>query len=152
MAYAFNQAHASGYGIRTYRFAYLKAYYPLEFHTALLIANAGTKKEDGYIHEVVRQNIPMLPPDVNISGDNWTLDRKVNAIRKGLLSIPGVGEAAAQAIAAYAPYTSIGDFCTRCNERAVSGRAGYLKTGTYSGTVKALREVGAFKSIQRKGQ
>ena len=149
VAYAFNQAHASGYGIRTYRFAYLKAHYPLEFHTALLIANAGTKKEDQYIREVLHEEVPMLPPDVNISGDNWTLDREMEAIRKGLLSIPGVGVNAALAITTYAPYTSIEDFCIRCDERAVSGRKNYLKDGTYSGTVKALRDAGAFKSMMK---
>lgn len=147
VAYAFNQAHATGYGIRTYRFAYLKAHYPLEFHTALLEANAGTDKEDVYLKEVRRLGIPVLKPHVNKSAVSWTLDRPHGAIRKGIKSIAGIGVAGAADLVANAPYSSVADLCTRCLARAVSGRKDYLETGEYKGTLLRLKQAGALKGL-----
>ncbi|HEY6020641.1 MAG TPA: hypothetical protein VIY48_12345, partial [Candidatus Paceibacterota bacterium] len=43
MGYGFNKAHSTGYGIRAYRTAYLKAHYPLEFMAATLQVWSGKK-------------------------------------------------------------------------------------------------------------
>src|SRR6185369_6567453 len=108
-SYGFNKSHATGYGIRSYRCAYLKAHYTLEFMTALLSVWAGRDKEVLYAREARRVGLRLLPPHVNISGASWTIDRKYKAIRKGLVSIKGIGDTSAAEIAANAPYTSITD-------------------------------------------
>lgn len=145
--YGFNKAHATGYGIRSYRCGYLKTHYPLEFMSALLECNAGKVKEPSYIAEARRIRIRILPPDINISGAKWTIDRKKGAIRKGLSSIKGIGDTAAIDIEAQAPYTDIDDFIGRTGSRTTSGSPRYLKDGEWTGNLEKLKEAGALASI-----
>lgn len=145
--YGFNKAHATGYGIRSYRIAYLKTHFPLEFMSALLECNAGKIKEPKYIIEARRMGIRLLPPDVNISGQHWTIDRKRDAIRKGLSSIKGIGAPAAQDIADHAPYDAIEDMIEQCGSRTCTGAPRYKKDGVFTGNLKALKEAGALISI-----
>lgn len=148
--YGFNRAHATGYGLRSYRCAYLKAHYPLEFMTALLQSNAGRKKEVLYVREARHMGIRILSPDVNISDVSWTLDTKAKAIRRGLLSIKGVGMAAAESIADNAPFDSIDDLIERTDSRAVTGGKQYAKDGTYNGVLAKLEDAGALRSIYQQ--
>jgi DNA polymerase-3 subunit alpha len=147
VAYGFNRAHATGYGLRSYRCAYLKAHYPLEFMTALLQSWAGTDKEVVYTREARHMGIRVLSPDVNISTVSWTLDQKSKAIRRGLVSIKGVGIAAAENIADNAPYTSIEELIEKTDSRAVTGGKSYAKDGTLNGVLLKLKDAGALKSI-----
>jgi len=146
VAYGFNRAHATGYAIRTYRCAYLKAHYPLEFMTALLESWAGRDKEALYIKEARRMEIPILPPHVNISGAAWTMDASRGAIRRGLLSIKGVGPAIADTIARNAPYDSVKDLCERT--KGVGGTKKFLDNDSYTGALAALQSAGALKRLK----
>lgn len=145
--YGFNKAHSAGYGVRSYRVAYLKVHYPLEFMTALLESWAGKPKEPIYIREARRMDIRLLSADVNISGANWTLDERKRAIRRGLSSIKGIGVAAANDIADNAPYDDIEDLIEKCGTRTVSGAPLFKKTGEWSGNLLKLREAGALGSL-----
>lgn len=148
VSYGFNRAHATGYGLRSYRCAYLKAHYPMEFITALLQVWAGNKdKEQAYTREARRMGIRILAPDINISGKSWTLDRSAKAIRRGLVSIDGIGPAAAENIAENSPYKDIGDLIARTDSRAVTGGRSYEKDGSINGVMAKLRNSGALKSI-----
>lgn len=149
-SYGFNKSHATGYGIRSYRCAYLKAHYPLEFMTALLEAwSKDSDKEAAYVREARRIKLRMLPPHVNRSNVSWSLDRESKGIRKGLMSIKGIGPAAAQEIVALAPFESLTDLATRCSGRAVSGGKDYLKTGVIGGKMKELQNAGALDGLRR---
>jgi DNA polymerase-3 subunit alpha len=131
--YAFNRAHAAGYGIRSYRTCYLKYYYPTEYMAALLYCWAGSsttkkmfgkevKKEDVYLAEVKNMGIKVLPPRINISGANWKVEGK--ALRKGFRSCKGIGLAAAEPLEANQPYEDLRDLAERAS---VSGSKPYLK-------------------------
>jgi DNA polymerase-3 subunit alpha len=146
--YSFNKAHATAYGLLGYRTAWLKLHHPLEYHTALLRVWAGTDKEPMYIKEVRRMGIRLLPPDVNVSGPTWTLDAKRGAIRKGLVSIKGVGEKAAESISENRPFTSIEDLIERTNSRTVTGGKSYPKEMT--GVIKKLYDAQALQSLMSK--
>lgn len=148
VAYGFNKPHATGYGIRSYRCAYLKAHYPLEFMTALLQSWAGKKKEPIYVREARRMGIRVLPPHVNVSGSTWTLDWKRKAIRRGLVSIKGVGLGAAVEIEENAPFESVTDLIARTNGRKVTGGKDYEKTGVLTGVLQALGEAGALDELE----
>ena len=64
--YAFNKAHAAGYGLVSYWTAYLKANYPAEYMAALLTSVTGDKDKSAlYLSECRRMGIKVLPPDVN---------------------------------------------------------------------------------------
>src|SRR5690606_13420235 len=105
--YGFNRAHAVGYGIRSYRTAYLKRHHPLEYMGALLYCWAGSnteisvgrgkkiKKHEHYLNEAKRLKIPVLPVQINKSEYTWSIDREKRALRKGYMSLPGVGESTA---------------------------------------------------------
>jgi DNA polymerase III subunit alpha len=149
VSYGFNRAHATAYGIRSYRCAYLKAHYPLEFMTAVLQANAGNKKEPIYVKEARRIGIKVLPPHVNISGASWVLDRRKEAIRRGLVSVPGIGAAAAEEIEANAPYESLTDMAKKCRPKAVPGGKGWLEEGKIIGAFRKLEDAGALDGIRK---
>lgn len=155
--YGFNRAHATGYGIRSYRTAYLKAHYPLEYMTALLQVWAGRKvgkkdKEALYVRDARRIGLRLLPPDVNVSGPSWTLDRvsaKGGAIRKGLVSVPGIGPAVAEAISSYAPFKSIDDLAirVRVGNRQLPGAKLWIEHQKMGGAFAKLDEAGALESL-----
>lgn len=94
--YGFNKAHSVAYATITYITAYLKARYRLEFYVALLNHTKEASERDkffGYLLELRDEGIQILPPDVNRSEVDFSLDG--GAIRYGLSGIRNVGEAAA---------------------------------------------------------
>lgn len=145
--YGFNKAHATAYGHRAYYMAYLRTHHPLEFFTSLLRTWAGDPKERDYVIVTKQESIPILKPDVNISGRTWSIDRTRGAIRKGLVSVKGVGEKAASEIELHAPFVDIDDLIDRCEARAVNGGKNWNKDGTLNGVLGKLKDVGALKSL-----
>jgi DNA polymerase-3 subunit alpha len=155
--YGFNKAHSTGYGIRSYRTAYLKAHYPLEYMTALLQVWAGRKtakkdREALYVRDARRIGIRLLPPDVNVSGPSWTLDRltvRGGAIRKGLVSVTGVGVAVADAIHRHAPFANMDDLAgrTKVSGKMLGGAKLWIDHQKTGGVIAALEEAGALESL-----
>ncbi len=127
--YGFNKAHAASYGMVSYRSAYLKANYPVEFMTALLTADTNdADKVTAGIEECRRMKIIVLPPDINSSQSSFTIepnDKSLHnqAIRFGLTAIKNVGSAAVEAIVSERQtnaYQSIADFISRIDNRKVN--------------------------------
>ncbi|RIK47050.1 MAG: DNA polymerase III subunit alpha [Chloroflexi bacterium] len=104
--YAFNKAHAVCYGTISYQTAYLKANYPAEYMTAVLRLapshpSGAAARVAAAIAECAKLGIPVLPPDVNVSGvkfDTEVTSSGVTAVRFGLSIIKNVGETAVQSI------------------------------------------------------
>jgi DNA polymerase-3 subunit alpha len=103
--YGFNKAHAAAYALIAYQTAYLKANYPVEFFAASMTLDMGnTDKLALYRQELDRQKIVLLPPDVNYSETEFSVENidnpdpegegSVGAIRYALAAIKGVGPAA----------------------------------------------------------
>jgi DNA polymerase-3 subunit alpha len=151
--YGFNKAHAVSYGLMSYVSGYLKAHHPLEFMCAVLDTWAGSPKERMYIAEARRLKIPIVKSDVNHSLTGWAIDptRRTPSLRRGLITIKGIGQAASNAIVgerlANGPYESIEDMIQRLPARPVSGGKDYVATGTLSGVFSTLAEAGALRSI-----
>lgn len=152
--YGFNKAHSAGYGVRSYRVAYLKVHHPLEFHAALLESWAGKPKEKVYIREARNCGCRLLSADVNISNASWTIDTKKGAIRRGLRSIAGIGAAAAVELADNAPYNSLKEMLELNSNRTVSGKpklmnkkGEMIEDGEWTGNLLALKEAGALSSL-----
>lgn len=150
-SYGFNMAHAVSYAHMSYRTAWYKRYYPVDYWCAMLNAYIGHEKEPEYKTALYKDGVMLLPPHVNKSGIDYSIDERYGAIRKGLNSIKGVGEKAAVAIAMHAPYADLADFAERCQNRAVSGvknlRVGHTPAAC-GGVVKALDEAGAFSGLR----
>ncbi len=95
--YCFNKSHSAAYAVVTYRTAYLKAHFPVEFMAALLTCDMGnTDKLVEGADEVRRAGIPLLPPDADRSDVGFT--PAGGSIRFGLAGIRGVGERAVESI------------------------------------------------------
>jgi len=127
--YGFNKAHAAGYATIAFRTAYLKAHYPVEFMTALLTAESrGTtgpvknEKIAQAVSECKRLSVAILPPDINKSESDFSIENKIN-IRFGLTAIKNVGSAAIKTIFEArnsGKFKSLEDFCFRVDLGAVN--------------------------------
>ena len=95
--YGFNKSHSAAYALVAYRTAWLKAHEPVHFMAALLTSEKGnTDKLVKYINECREMGIRVLPPDVNSSGLDFTVEG--DAIRFGLSAIRNAGESAIRSI------------------------------------------------------
>src|SRR5579864_2309320 len=124
--YGFNKSHSSAYAYLAYVTAYLKAHYPLEFMSALLTSEMGnTDKVVKYINECREMAIPVLPPDVNSSGKDFT-PADGQGIRMGLCAVRNVGAGAADSIIeareSGGPFRSLYDFAERVDLTNVNRR------------------------------
>ncbi len=113
--YAFNKSHATAYGLLSYRTAYLKAHYPAQYFAALLTSVLdSSEKVRSYIADASRYGVNVLPPDINKSEENFSIDGK--DIRFGLLAIRNVGRNFAAALInerKKSPYRSLDNFIVR---------------------------------------
>ena len=121
--YGFNKSHSAAYAIVSYRTAYLKANYPVEFMAALLTSEFNnTDKLVEYLKEARSMGIEILPPDVNKSEYEFSVED--GKIRFGLGGIKNVGGSAIEDILRErresGPYKDLEDFCLRVNGKKVN--------------------------------
>jgi DNA polymerase-3 subunit alpha len=96
--YGFPKAHSAAYAVLAYQTAYLKANFPWHFAAALLtIESQNTDKLAVYLNEGKERGIPMLPPSINESALNFTVEPG-KGVRFGLTAIKGLGEGAVNTI------------------------------------------------------
>jgi DNA polymerase-3 subunit alpha len=142
--YAFNKAHAVSYGTIAYQTAYLKANYPAEYMTAVMMMAGDQKRVAEAYAECVRLGIPVLPPDVNRSAVSFSLEKSdgVDGIRFGLASVKNVGEGVSEGIienrTAGGPFQSIEQVFERVDVRHLNKRA--LESLVKAGAFDALAE------------
>ena len=138
--YGFNKSHSAAYAMLSYRTAYLKANYPIEFMAAVLTSEQGNAdKISNFLAECSAMNVPVLSPDINDSGSNFTpiINGESGSIRFGMAAIKGVGEGAAIVIInereANGPYKHFTDFIVRSVDKAVNRRVieALIKTGGF---------------------
>jgi DNA polymerase III subunit alpha len=165
--YSFNKSHAACYALIAYRTAWLKANHTAEYMAALISSVMSTKdKVPFFVARCEEIGIEILPPDVNLSDHEFTVDHSstggadsaAGTIRFGLDAVKGVGYQAVEAIKRARegsdpngsdpaggeanPFASLWDFCERVDCRAVNKKA-----------IEALIKCGAFGSTgaSRKG-
>lgn len=146
-SYGFNKAHAAGYGIRSYRCAYLKAHHPLEFMAALLMTHVGTDKEPPYVREARRMDLRVVSADVNESDMSWRIGEGKRTLVRGLVSLKGIGPAAAAELVNKRPFRNIDDLASRVAASQCSGGTRYITTGEWTGDLGKLKAQGALRSI-----
>ncbi len=121
--YGFNKSHSAAYAVISYWTAYLKANYPKEFIAALLTSeHSNTEKLVDYIKDAEAMGIKVLPPDINKSFYEFTVEG--DAIRFGLCAVKNVGEGPVEAIVqerlSSGPYKDMLDFCIRLSGQKVN--------------------------------
>jgi len=142
--YAFNKAHSVSYALIAYRTAYLKANYPTDYMAALLDTYSDNmEKVRSAIAECRRLGIKVLPPDMNKSRANFTIEKqddKDTAIRFGLASIKNVGSSPIEHVLSGrdsgGDFKSIEDFCYRIDLHNINKKV-----------LESLIKVGAFDSL-----
>ncbi|HEY0010742.1 MAG TPA: DNA polymerase III subunit alpha [Candidatus Paceibacterota bacterium] len=131
-AYGFGKAHAACYGKVAYQTSYMKANYPVEYMASVLTADSGdTDAISTFVAECERLHIPVLPPDVNESGTDFTVvpgdGNAAGAIRFGLSSIKNFGEGIAHAILdermAHGQYATLSDFLARVAAKSLNRKS-----------------------------
>lgn len=144
--YGFNKSHAADYAVITIQTAFLKTHYPAEYMAALLsVYFDDAAKVTTFLGECKRLNIPILPPDVNASLQDFDIQHDPatgrRGIRFGLAAIKHVGIGAIQHILeereAHGPFADLEDLCRRVDLRVVGKRA-----------LESLIKVGALDSFR----
>jgi DNA polymerase-3 subunit alpha len=141
--YGFNKSHAADYGVIAVRTAYLKTHYPHEYMTALLTTwKSDTEKIAFYVSDCRSMGIVVLPPDVNTSDYDFTIEERGSdspAIRFGLGAIKNVGQGPVDVILMERQkdaFKNLSDFARRVDLKVVGKRA-----------LESLIKVGALDSF-----
>jgi DNA polymerase-3 subunit alpha len=151
--YGFNKSHSAAYALLAYHTAYLKTLYPVEFMAALLTSE--TSKPENvvkYISECRELNIPVVPPNVQVSDANFTpvLVATGEAIGFGLAAIKNVGHNAIVSIIeartnlqaeGKAGFASLWEFCEKVDLRMLNKRV-----------LESLIKAGAMDCFGRRAQ
>ncbi|MGB6827144.1 MAG: DNA polymerase III subunit alpha, partial [Terracidiphilus sp.] len=143
--YGFNKSHSAAYALVAYQTAYLKTHYPIEFMAALLTSEIS--KPDNvvkYISECREMGIAVEPPDVQVSGAQFTPHGE--AIRFGLAAVKNAGGNAIESIMkaraeAGGHFKSFWEFCEKVDLRVMNKRV-----------IESLIKAGALDSLGTRGQ
>ena len=139
-AYGFCKAHATAYAELAYQTLWLKCHYPAEF-TAALLSNQpmGYYPPRVLVADARRLGVKILPPDINKSFDNYTVED--GALRISLRQLKGMSEADLESI-----------FSERKKDQFTSLRDFILRTNVSQAIVETLVRVGAFDDFgSRRG-
>jgi DNA polymerase III subunit alpha len=146
--YGFNKSHSAAYALLAYHTAYLKTHYPVEFMAALLSSEI-SKPENvvKYIKECREMGIAVDPPDVQVSGADFT--PSATGIRFGLTAIKNVGRNAIDSILAARAagteaarsFATFWEFCEKVDLRLMNKRV-----------LESLIKSGALDSFGRRSQ
>jgi DNA polymerase-3 subunit alpha len=146
--YGFNKSHSAAYALLAYQTAYLKTHFPVEFMAALLSSEI-SKPENvvKYIQECREMGISVEPPDVRLSGAQFTPSGDV--IRFGLTAIKNVGGNAIESILAVRreleaegkTFSTFWEFCEKVDLRLLNKRV-----------LESLIKAGALDSMGTRAQ
>ncbi len=148
-AYGFNKAHAASYGRVAYQTAYMKANFPAIYMCAVLTADAGdVEKIAEFISDCKRMEIPVLPPNINESFQDFTVIKvpnQLDTIRFGLTTIKNFGEGIANTIIEErkknGKFISLSNFLDRIKDRNLNKKS-----------LEALIKAGALDEFGERGQ
>ncbi|MDP9363577.1 MAG: DNA polymerase III subunit alpha [Chloroflexota bacterium] len=157
--YGFNKAHSAAYAVIAAQTAYLKANHPVEFLAALLSSEIGnTDKIVLNAAECRRAGIPLLPPDVNASDVDFSVEDLADGrqgVRFGLGAIKNAGDAAVRSIVAArkaAPgktFEGLDAFCDAVDWSVVNRRVAecLAKCGAFDALDDRSRVIGALEGV-----
>jgi error-prone DNA polymerase len=118
--FGFCKSHAASFALIAYQTLYLKRYHPAAFYCALLNGQPmGFYSPEVIIGDARRHGVELLPVHINQSEWKYTLAQSAKggwALRMGLHTVDGLGEAAWARIAAArddGPFTDLEAFCRR---------------------------------------
>lgn len=123
-----SNSHSILYSMLSYKTAYLKAHFPIEFLLANLIAEVKSNAQDAdknisKIKQEIRLNrVKILPPDINKSLLNYSLIED-GKLLTGLDALKFVNDEAIKDIISKRPFTNFLDFMVRVDSGKVRANA-----------------------------
>jgi error-prone DNA polymerase len=163
-AYGFSAAHAASFASLSYASAYMKRHYPAEFFCALLNSQPmGFYSPRTLLNEARREGIEVLPPDIYLSGEGFTVEDDGAALRVGLKYSKSLSKVALSSILTEReerPFVSAADLYQRTAvERDAlenlirAGFLDYLASGTgRNGLLSAVHDLPKKRSRARRRQ
>ena len=136
-SYGFNLGHSAAYAYIAVLTAWLKYYYPVEFMAAnLTVFSEDEERRAKYTNLCENQmHIKILPPDINLSGSDFTPHAIDKTILYGLGSVRGCGSSSVPIIIAERKdgYKSIEDTINRLPKKIFSKTVGdnLIKSGAF---------------------
>jgi error-prone DNA polymerase len=115
-AYGFCRAHAVAFAVPALQSAWLKAHHPAFLLAGLLEHDPGMWPKRVIVSDARRRGVPILPVDVNRSGEEHIVERADGdrwGVRLALAGVRGITEDECARIAAGRPYGSLSDFWQR---------------------------------------
>ncbi|WP_342630614.1 error-prone DNA polymerase [Marinobacter alkaliphilus] len=128
--YGFPESHAASFALLVYVSAWIKRHHPAAFYCALLNSQPmGFYTPSQLVQDAQRHQVTVLPPDVNHSAWEHTLQGKEKHLRLGLRIIQGLSSSGAERIHQNRPangYQSAAELRTRAglNQRDMELLAG----------------------------
>jgi DNA polymerase-3 subunit alpha len=137
--YGFNKSHSAAYALIAYQTGFLKAHYPLEFLAALLNSEINnTTSLAKHIMEAREQGVQLLPPDINRSDRDFTVED--GKVRFGLAGVKNVGVGAILEMLEArksGKFTGLGNLLSRLNLTKVNRKV-----------LEALIQAGALDTLE----
>ena len=143
--YGFNKSHSAAYAMLTWRTAYLKANYPVEFIAGMMNAFIDTEKYFDYVEFAKRAKIKIIEPDINSSCAEVSVQGK--NICLGFSAIKNLGEKMIENIVEVrdsgGEFKSVFDFVCRVDHKVVSKKAieSLIKSGAFDRLDNRRREL-----------
>ncbi len=125
--YGFNKSHAAAYALVSYQTAWMKANHPVAFLAACMsLAREKTDKLAALRQEAERMGVRVLPPDINLSAADFTVEVSedgAQSIRYALAAVKKVGLVAMQCLVETRgdrPFADVADFAARVEPRQIN--------------------------------
>ncbi len=160
--YGFNKCHAAPYALVAYQTAWMKANHPEAFIAACMsLALSNTDRLAALRQEAGRMGIKLLPPDINRSEADFTLERQAGgkfAIRYALAAVKKVGQAAMESVTkirGMASFEDLADFAARVDPKQLNRMQleNLTRAGAFDGIdTNRARVFSACETILRRAQ
>ena len=152
--YGFNKAHASAYCVLAAQTAWLKHHYPVEFFASqMTIDRRDSEKVSRAVEDAVKHNIKVLPPHVNHSRLEFSVEGR--HIRFSLGAVKGVGDLCARAVVSARgkmknrKFSSVEEFFNAVDLKQINKKAfdNLVKSGAFDDFHYNRREI--FESYEK---
>ena len=113
--YSFAKGHSASYAVESYQSLYLKAYYPLEFYTAVINNFGGFYRTEFYVHAARKSGADIQAPCINHSEALTRIQEKTLWLGLGLIDSMEQSciQRLLQARNADGPFTNLSEFKQR---------------------------------------
>ncbi|MDY7027182.1 MAG: PHP domain-containing protein [Spirochaetota bacterium] len=125
--YSFCKPHSASYALLSYRLAWVKRFFPLEFFVSVINNGGGFYSRQVYVNAVRRMGFAIHGPDVNRSCARYTIEADDSGLRVGLGQLQDLSRELVRLIPQQrqtgGEYTDIRDFCRRVRPDMASFRS-----------------------------